>query len=104
MREDDTPEIGMGVTARYATDREAFTVVEILGPRKIVIQRDKATLTSGDIRKNAQVYDIQPDPDGEKRTLSLRKTGQWLQVGDATSDPSVTYVIGYRREYYDPEF
>jgi hypothetical protein len=59
-----TPEVGMGATEIMYSDRHAFTVVEVLGPKRIVVQRDRATRTDGLGMSDAQSYNFEADPNG----------------------------------------
>lgn len=102
-----TPEVGMGATEVMWTDRHAYTVVAVLSPRKVVVQRDTATRTDRDPRTglpyygDSQSYDFAPDPDGRTVAVSLRKDGRWRQVGGSGGS---VFVIGHRSEHFDYSF
>lgn len=94
------PEVGMGATQVCFSDRHAFTVVEVSkSGKRITVQQDKATRTDKNGMSDCQDYTFEPNPNGSKHTLSLRKNGRWIEVGGSQSD--FTYSIGHRAEYYD---
>lgn len=97
-----TPEVGMGVTEVCWTDRHAYTVTEVKGPREIVVQRDRAIRTDANGMSDAQAYRFEADPAGSTRTLTLRRNGKWLPVGE--SSKATGWLIGSRSEYYDYSF
>ena len=104
MNETQTlPEVGMGITAHFYSDRRAATVVEVLSPRRIVVQWDKATRTdTNGGYSESQTYSYEPDSSAEKVTLSLRKNGIWYKVGDDLR--GTRFYLGYRNHYIDPCF
>lgn len=95
-----TPVVGMGVTRGAGSDAYPYTVVEILGPRRIVVQADdyRRTDDRGPFTEQ-QDYEYTPNPDGHRLTLSLRKDGAWKQMRS-----SQIYWLGNRRAYRDPSF
>ncbi len=89
----------MGATEVMYSDRHAYTVVEVVSARKIVVQADTATRTDNNGMSESQSYTYTPNPEGEKRTLSLRKDGRWVEVAGRQG-----FAIGTRREYHDYSF
>jgi hypothetical protein len=92
----------MGATEICWSDRHAYTIIEVINDKKIVVQQDKATRTDTNGMSDAQSYAFSPDPNGPKRTLTLRKNGRWVPVGQGMNDDN--FVIGMRQEYYDYSF
>ena len=101
------PEIGMGATILYWSDRKAATIVDITrfksGPKAgqvkaITVQQDIATRTDSWGMSDAQSYNYQPDPDAPTRTFSLRKDGRYRDSG------GTSIRIGSRDQYYDYSF
>jgi len=97
---DPVPVIGMGVTQNYISNREPWTVVEIIDPHTIVVQHDKATRTDNNGQSEDQTYDIQPDPNGEKVMLTWRENGTWHTKGNSRKE-GCGWRVGKRRKYYD---
>jgi hypothetical protein len=93
------PTVGMGATEIMHSDRNPFTVVEVISPRKIVVQADKYTRTDDWGMSDCQRYEYERDPEGRVRTLTLRKNGRWVQVGDSGKGRS--FAIGLRQKHHD---
>lgn len=109
--------IGDGVTEILYTDRAAYSIVEIKSDRKIVVQKDTATLKedfqpeivpggfAGHCTNNReQRYNYTPNPEGPQVVLTLRKSGKWLPMGQSDSPRSKSWKIGIRSEFYDYNF
>lgn len=95
-----TPEEGMGATACYYTDRQAFTVTRVSDSGKSFwMSRDKAVRIDQHGMSDAQEYAYVTDPDGGNFAVTLRKNGKYKMMGS-----SVTVLVGVRREYYDHSF
>jgi hypothetical protein len=93
------PEVGMGATELFWSDRHAHTIIKVHGPKLIEVQRDKATRTDGNGISDAQSYQYEADPKGAVVMVSLRKNGKWIRVGESMRAPS--FAIGTRIEFYD---
>lgn len=96
------PEVGMGATVCYYSDRDAGTIIGVTrfksGPRKgqlrsVTWQRDRARRTDGLGMTDAQAYEYEPDPEGMTRTFYQRKEG-W-------HDGVSRIVFGRRDQFYD---
>jgi hypothetical protein len=98
----DNPKLETGVTELCYSDRHAYTIIEIRDPKHITVQRDKATRIDKNGMSESQQYEFTPDPQGRCVDLSLRKNGNWLQVGMRKG--SNVFMIGRREEYYDYSF
>jgi hypothetical protein len=97
------PEVGMGATVLYWTDRRAATVIEVSASgRQITVQYDKATRTDNHGMSDAQSYEYEADPNGATRVFTKRKNGQWIAKGDSLRGQRLG--LGYRRHYYDYSF
>lgn len=94
------PEIGMGVTEYQFTDSRALTIVEIISPKKLIIQRDIAKRTDQNGMSEDQRWEFSPDINGEKIIITKRKDDKWYRLGDNTNH----FVLGERREYFDFSF
>ena len=96
--ESDAPQVGMGATACYWSDRHACTVVAVKSRCRIIVQRDKAIRTDDNGMSECQSYRYEPDPNGSTTELIKTKYG-WKELGGGTR-----YLIGIREEYYDYSF
>jgi hypothetical protein len=95
--------VGMGVTETRWTDRRAYTLIEVLSDKRVVVQEDKARRTDNNGMSESQTYEYTPDPNGTKRVLTLRKDGAWREVGSKKSGAS-GWLFGVRRAYHDYSF
>lgn len=111
------PKVGMGVTINYYTDRRAATIVDVSpGGGHFWLVEDKQQLlnhpSSGEPDalqcspggfaahiSGKQRWHTEPDPDGVKRKVTLRKNGKWGLVGETTM-----VILGVRSPHYDYNF
>lgn len=84
MRRQVIPEVGMPCTVIYYSDRSAGYVAEIPSPKTIVVQQDG-------LYHGRKVY-------------TLRSNGKWIQKGTTSKDWGTICHLGYRSDYYDPEY
>lgn len=105
------PEVGMGITLLFWSDREPGTIVDVVpfksGPNKgkarlIRFQEDKVDFVDG---KTV----ITPDPDARVETATRRKGDRFVTTGDKNilwNAPieGVRVRIGDRGYYRDPHF
>lgn len=111
---------GDGITLSCGSDREAYTVVNV-APRRMAVQRDKATLLNGPNSGETdalvftpggfaahvtgqQRYSYAPDPCGVVVTLTLRKNGKWVRKGTPMRSTAAGAVVPGRHEHYDYNF
>jgi|LauGreDrversion4_2_1035121.scaffolds.fasta_scaffold74102_4 hypothetical protein len=99
----DVPEIGMGVTRLCWSDRNAFTVIDILSSSEIRVQRDRAKRVDNNGMSDCQTWEFQRDPNGSIYHLTLRKNGRWKQKG-VRSKSSDGWLLGTRQEHFDFSF
>jgi hypothetical protein len=92
------PEVGMGVTFMMYSDRHAGTIVEVLSPKKIMVQFDKAVRTDSNGFSENQSYKFEPQPTSAKILVTLRKDGRWHE---GTKLDGTVVVLGRREEHYD---
>jgi hypothetical protein len=93
-------EIGMGATEVLYTDRHAFTIIEIINDRTVILQQDTATNTKP---WPEQEYTYERNPNGEKVMVTLRINGKWVEKSKSVKDGR-KFRIGDRNEYIDPCF
>jgi hypothetical protein len=102
--ENSEPRLGMGATWYLGSDRYAFTVIAILKPKVVVLQRDTMVCISKDeMTSENQKYEFHHDPKGETVTVSQRKDGLWRKQGETVTRGDY-FKIGERRGYSDPGF
>lgn len=98
---------GMGATQLLWSDREPFTIVEIIrfksGKNKglvkgVIVQRDDYVRTDSNGMSEMQEYTYSPNPEAPKITVTLRKDGKWRSTSGGT------FLIGRREKYSDPHF
>ena len=92
------PKPGMGATELLWSDRHAGTIIDILSPKKILWQRDKATRV-----EDTDGYTYERDPKAPQYTFTLRKNGRWVMQYDSMST-GISLLIGARDERYDRSF
>lgn len=98
-----TPEIGMGATMLYYSDRHACTIVRIVNERRIGVQCDTATRIDNNGMSERQTYSYEPNKTARIEYFTLRKNGAWVRQGEDMSD-GLRLRIGERNEYHDFSF
>jgi hypothetical protein len=94
-----TPEIGMGATSFYYTDRHCWTIIAVSkNGKEITLQRDSIKV-DGEASYGHQNWLITPDTEGVTSTATLRKNGTWKQKKGTT-----VFGIGFRNYHYDWSF
>jgi hypothetical protein len=99
----NAPEIGMGVTECCWTDRHAFTVVDVISPTEILVQRDNAKRVDKNGMSDCQTWEYEQNPEGAIYHLTLRKNGKWIQKGQGLKSGR-PWLVGTRDEHYDFSF
>ena len=95
------PEIGMGATMFYPSDRYPGTVVEIISDTEVVIQNDSHRADpSKDNGMGHQNWLLDRDPNGRKTTVTLRKNGKWVEKGLKADKYGPYWLLGQRSYYY----
>ena len=94
--------VGLGATMNLWSDRRAMTIVEVVSPKKIIVQENETKCLDYYAGKY-EVLDSIADYMG-KHTFTLRKNGTWVEEGQPKKFGSVTLTVGFRRHYIDPSF
>lgn len=94
--------VGMGATMNLWSDRRAMTIVEVVSPKKIIVQENE-TKCIDYYTGNYEVHDTIAEYMG-KHTFTLRKNGRWVEEGQPKKFGSVTLTVGFLRHYIDPSF
>jgi hypothetical protein len=90
------PEIGMGCTLIWWSDREAGTITKVSPSGKTIeFQIDTATRIDSNGMSDSQSYAFAPNPKSAVYTARMRKNGQFkTKAGQVVK-------IGYRSKYHD---
>jgi hypothetical protein len=88
--------IGMPCTIVMHSDRHPATLIEIIGKKTIIIQKDLSIRVDKNGLSEMQEYKYEPDPNGSKYRVSLRKDGHWRMSNDGT-----LVSLGFRNKYHD---
>lgn len=103
IHEQPTPEVGMGATTGYGSDRYPYTVVEILSKRKIKLQADSFKRIDNNGMSEVQEYNFYRDVDGHTDVATLRKDGTWVSEHDPLKHGR-RFWLGQRSAHFDPHF
>lgn len=95
------PTVGMGATKFCWSDRHAYTVQVVLGPKRIMVSQDRAVRTDQNGMSESQSYSFEPNPTAPLELVTLRKDGKWHFGG--TLKGSILR-LGHRDEYHDYSF
>jgi hypothetical protein len=98
-----TPEIGMGATTGFGSDRYPYTVVQILSKRRIDLQADTYKRIDKNGMSESQEYEYFRNIDGPTIEATLRKDGTWVRDGDPLKRGQRFY-LGHRAAHFDPHF
>lgn len=90
-----TPEVGMGATEVWHSDRHACTVTRISKSGKTFwMKRDTATRTDSNGMSESQSYSYTPNPEAPEIRVNMTKDG-WRTTGGQK------VWVGVRDEHYD---
>ena len=93
------PEVGLGCTICYYSDKRAATVTKIISPCKIEVTFNKTKCIdyySGD-------YEILPELEGAPQVFTKRRNGYWVSEGQPFKG-GVLLMLHYQNHYIDPSF
>lgn len=94
------PEVGMGATVVYYSDRQAFTITRVSPSAKTFwMSRDKVVRLDQNGMSDSQKYAYVTDPDGGNYAVTLRKDGKYRVMGGMAK-----VKVDVRSEYYDYSF
>lgn len=106
------PEVGMGATVMFFSDREAGTIIDVKPykggpnkgqPKEIVFQYDHWKVVSGSAGDGSAVYEYERNPNGRTETFTFSKKRQrWVEA--KTGGRGVWLALGVRSQHYDPHF
>lgn len=93
------PEIGLGCTICYYSDKRAATVTKIVSPYKIEVTFNQTKC----IDYYAGEYEILPELEGGAKVFTKRRNGYWVAEGQSYKD-GVLLMLHYQNHYIDPSF
>lgn len=98
------PEVGMGATIYFYSDRHVGTVIAVSASgKKITVQEDHAIRTDSNGMSDDQSYRYERNPKGKIYEFTLRKNGRFVLVGE-TMQGGLYAKLGGRLYYYDYSF
>jgi len=93
------PEVGLGCTICYYSDKRAATVTKIITPCKIEVTFNKTKC----IDYYAGEYEILPELGGAPKVFTKRRNGYWVAEGQPFKC-GVLLMLHYQNHYIDPIF
>ena len=104
------PEVGMGGTLVYWTDRHACTVAVVHGPDLIEVQQDHAVRVDKNGLSESQTYTFERDANAPLRLFKRDRKGWWRRA-ERRPDGRIVFLetvaglqICARNQYEDPHF
>lgn len=95
----DGLEEGDGVTVCINHCKFAATIVNIVNPRKIIVQQDIAIVTEGNEQIGTAQYEYKQNPDGITDIFECDDQDQWKMSSSLGNEP---YLLKGRYQYIDP--
>lgn len=93
------PEVGLGCTVCYYSDKRAATVTRIVSPCKIEVTFNQTKC----IDYYAGEYEVLPELKGCAKVFTKRSNGLWVAEGQSYKD-DVLLMLHYQSHYIDPHF
>ena len=93
------PEVGLGCTVCYYSDKRAATVTKIITPIKIEVTFNQTKC----IDYYSGQYEILPELEGAPKVFTKRRNGFWVAEGQSYKD-GVLLMLHYQNHYIDPIF
>lgn len=91
------PEVGMGATLCWWSDRDPYTIIKVSASGKTFwMQADNYKRIDNNYMSEIQDYEYTPNPNGVVRCVRLTVRG-WQSNGQYVA-------VGHRRRYYDYSF
>lgn len=93
------PEVGLGCTILYWSDKRAATVTRIISPTMIEVTHNRVKC----LDYYAGEYKILPELDERTSIFTKRKNGEWIMKGHKINDGCVLTLV-YQDHYIAPSF
>ncbi len=98
------PEVGMGATILFYTDRKAATVIEVsVSGKQIVVCEDKAVRIDNNGMSEVQEYRYEAGSTVYTEVFTLRRNGRWVVEGE-NLHTGRSLILGVRNHYHDYNF
>ena len=94
------PEVGMGVTAMYWSDRYPYEIIAVKDNRHITVRE----MDSKCLDYYAGDWRVFSNPNGRVVNLFKTKRGQWRERIGKNGLGDIVYCLGVARRYEDPSF
>lgn len=102
------PIVGMGATLCFYSDRHPCTIIDVLKPNLIILQRDRAIRTDNNGMSDSQSYRYECDSVGQiflaKRSKSGWKAINPIQMQHLRFSNGTKVMVGHRSAYHDYSF
>lgn len=93
------PEVGLGCTICYYSDKRAATVTRIISPCKIEVTFNRVKC----IDYYDGQYEVLKELEGSPKVFTKRRNGRWVAEGQSCKD-GVLLMLHYQHHYIDPNF
>lgn len=94
------PEVGMGATIQYYSDRHAATIIQIThNGNRLILQEDLSIRSDTNGMSESQTYEFTTDQKGTVHIATKRKDNTFRLIGQRT-----LVHVGYRSTYHDFSF
>ncbi len=93
------PEVGLGCTICYYSDKRAATVTKIVSPCRIEVTFNRTKC----IDYYAGEYEILSELEGTPKVFTKRRNGYWVAEGQSYKG-GVLLMLHYQNHYIDPSF
>lgn len=93
------PEVGLGCTICYYSDKRAATVTKVISPSRIEVTLNRVKC----IDYFAGNYEILPELEGAPKVFTKRRNGYWVSEGQSFKD-GVLLMLHYQNHFIDPSF
>lgn len=93
------PEVGLGCTICYYSDKRAATVTKVISPSRIEVTFNRVKC----IDYFSGNYEILPELEGVPKVFTKRRNGYWVSEGQSFKD-GVLLMLHYQNHFIDPSF
>lgn len=95
------PQVGMGATEIYYSDRRPFEIIEVKDARHITVRELDWKRTDSNGMSDCQDYEYFSNPENRTADLFLTKQGQWRERYDGRRLGCNCFYIGEAERYHD---
>lgn len=99
------PQLGDGATEISYSDRTPYTVIRVINPTTVVVQKDRfdwADPKGRQLGDNSR-WTFSPWVAGPTYFVTKRKNGRWIVKGEGSVN-GTCFVMGQRDKYHDDSF